>query len=119
MLTSSVGAVAVVFRYLNQFNFYAFEINPKIGEKSLLYYKNGERKVIRTISDGAIILANWFKIIIVVNKNTISINMGESNTCDYNNAQIVFKEIDITFSNGRYYIYYFFYLLMIFNIILL
>ncbi len=102
MITEKTGKIGVVFRYQNLFNFYVFEVDPVNGKRSLIVYKYGKRRVLKSIRDGGIVQANWFKIFIRVRMHSIFVKMGDSGANkSFNSLPYVFKITDSTFSNGR------------------
>ena len=71
ILCKSNGVAGLAFRIRDAFNYYAFLIDKMRGIKALVKVQNGKEIIIKSISDGGILLNDWHKVIIKVRTNNI------------------------------------------------
>lgn len=91
----------IVFRALDIYNFYAIEINQKLGVKRFIRSENGIYKVLHQIHDGGLTQNQWFKLQIRAKMDKLSISIGDSNSyAKYSSLPKIFVLDDSLFRQG-------------------
>ena len=80
-LAKDTGRVGFAFRYLDEFNFYAFEMETgsagKSGYKRIRKFVNGEPTVLAIENDGGFLQDKWYRIIIDFSFSKFTVKMEE------------------------------------------
>lgn len=104
IMTLSENLLGIVFRYRDEFNYYAFQLNQKSGFKRLVRVSNGRYTKIAEIRDGGISQNEWFKVQIVLQNSNIRIRFGQDKNFEkYSSLPIIFNLNDHELRVGRYY----------------
>jgi hypothetical protein len=101
LMSISENLLGVVFRFRDQFNYYAFLLNQKKGYKRLIKVSNGRYRKIAELRDGGLFLNDWFKVQIEVKTSNIRVRFGEDkNFMKYSELPIVFNVEDFELREG-------------------
>ena len=93
--------LGIVFRYRDEFNYYAFILNQKKGYKRLIKVSNGRYRKIAELRDGGLFLNDWFKVQIIVKTSNIRVRFGlDKNNLKYSDLPIVFNIDDYELREG-------------------
>ena len=91
-MTLNENLFGIVFRFKDEYNYYALQIHQTLGFKSLVRVSNGKLKKLAEVRDGGIYQNEWFKVQIVVKNSNIVIR----------SLPIIFNLDDNVLSVGRY-----------------
>ena len=102
-MTLNENLFGIVFRFKDEYNFYALQIHQTLGFKSLVRVSNGKFKKLAEVRVGGIYQNEWFKVQIVVKNSNIVIRFGQDkNFQKYSSLPIIFNLDDNVLSVGRY-----------------
>jgi hypothetical protein len=102
IMTRNRGSHGVIFRMIDPFNYYAFEININFGYKRIVKVVNGNLQVLNTVFDGGIAQNTWYKVEIKGLKTTFRIKIGESSKfSSFGATPVVFDFEDIDHTIGQ------------------
>ena len=82
LLAKDTGRIGIAFRYLDEFNYYVFEMergNGGSGFKRLRKFVNGESTVLAVENDGGYLQDKWYRIILDFALSSFTIKMEEEN----------------------------------------
>lgn len=81
LLAKDTGRIGIAFRYLDQFNFYVFEMEKSssgnTGFKRLRKFVNGEPTVLAIENDGGYLQDKWYRIVIDFSMSKFVVRMEE------------------------------------------
>lgn len=80
VLAKDTGRIGIVFRYLDQFNYYVFEMQrgtTDSGYKRIRKFVNGEPTVLRTENDGGYLQDKWYRVIVEFTLGKFVVKMEE------------------------------------------
>jgi hypothetical protein len=101
IMTVSENLLGVVFRFRDQFNYYAFLLNQKVGYKRLIRVSNGKYKKLAELKDGGLFQGEWFKVQINLVSANIKVRFGQSKNHEkYSELPIVFNIDDFELRQG-------------------
>lgn len=101
-MTRSRGSCGVLFRVLDPFNFYGFEVNIEHGFKRIIKMENGNMSVVKTLNDGGIAQNIWFKVQVEAVQSHFTVRFGEATKYSkYNEAPVVMEFEDVTHVFGQ------------------
>lgn len=100
ILVKSNGISGVVFRYKDQYNFYAFYVDKSAGKKVLSLVEDGKLKVLKEIRDGGILVNDWHRVEILASAGSFNIFMYDVEQPTKAKTEKVIEYSDFTYSSG-------------------
>lgn len=97
LVTNPQGVYGIVFRYKDNFSFYAFVINIEKKTKEIIKFVRGKEKVLYSVQDGGIVINNWLKVKIHCMANSIRVEYQDVET---QGTKGVIQVEDGSFSKG-------------------
>ena len=98
LVTNPSGVNGIVFRYKDNFSFYAFVINTENKTKEIIKVVRGKEKVLYSVKDGGIVINNWLKVKIHCMANNIRVEYQDVET---QGVKGVIQVEDGSFSKGQ------------------
>ena len=80
LLAKDTGRIGIAFRYLDEFNYYVFEMergNGGSGFKRLRKFVNGEPTILAVENDGGYLQDKWYRIVLDFTLSSFTIKMEE------------------------------------------
>jgi len=101
-MTKGRASHGIVFRMIDAFNYYAFELNIERGYKRITKVEDGAMTIIKRIDDGGTTQNAWFKVEITGSNNKFKIKMGEDKKYKkYDHLPVVFEFVEEAFVQGK------------------
>ncbi len=100
ILFTSSGVGGILFRFKDDFNFYAFIIDKNLGRKSIVKVVNNNITFLKIINDGGILMNNWHTVTINARAGSISVFIYDKENALKTSSENKIEVEDYTFTKG-------------------